>query len=426
MVVSGPTTNFGQYYIVVRAGVTATSCVFRVAAALLIVVAWGFCPDQTLAAQGTARQRYDAIVRSFRDMAEKPLPTPLLPAEPAWSLTLDASVSTASVMDGDHVYVALREYTLVALHRESGIVAWIWAGDTVLSMAAGGGDLFLVTTGGVRALDAATGYERWAVPVGAPVTAPLIWAHDRVIVAVEPGDLLGIRALDGRLVWRQSLGAATIHPAVAGGPAALYLSLSDGRVVAVTRDAGERLWERQLPGTLSPPAVARDRVFVGSTDNFFYALDAATGRDEWKWRNGGDVIGTAVDGETVYFASLDNILRAVNRGNGNQRWRKPTGTRPVLPPYAFRGIVVVPGLMPALTVFVGETGTVLGTHAAPGDLAGPPLVDPAVRPFRVAFVTVTREGLVDAFRPAELMFRETAAVPVSALPGRGLARERME
>jgi hypothetical protein len=98
----------------------------------------------------------------------------------------------------------------------------------------------------------------------------------------------------------------------------------------------------------------------------------------------------------------------------------------VLPPHAFRGVVVVPGLMPAMTVFVAETGAVMGTHAAPGDLAGPPLVDPAVKPLRVAFLTVTREGVVEAFRPAGLMFRETSAAPVSALPGRALGRERIE
>lgn len=415
-----------RYYIVVRARVTATSCVPRAFAALLIVAAWGFCPDANLAAQGTARQRYDAILRSFRDMVDKPPPAPLLPTEPAWSLTLGASVSTAAVMDDDHVYVALREYTLVALHRESGLVAWIWAGDTVLSMAAGGGDVFLVTAGGLRALDAATGYERWTMPIGARVTAPILWERGWVVLVVEPGDLLGVRGADGHLVWRRSLGAMTPHPPVLGGTGALYVSLSDGRVVALTLDAAELLWERQLPGTLSPPAVARDRVFVGSTDNFFYALNADTGRDEWKWRNGGDVIGAAVDREMVYFASLDNIIRAVNRGNGNQRWRKPTGTRPVLPPHAFRGVVVVAGLMPAITVFVGETGAVMGTLAAPGDLAGPPLVDAAVRPFRVALVTVTREGVVNASRPAELMFRETSAVPVSALPGRTLGRERIE
>jgi hypothetical protein len=293
-------------------------------------------------------------------------------------------------------------------------------------MAAGGGDLLLMTTAGLRAIDAATGYERWLVPMAERVTAPLVWADGRVLLAVELGELRGIRSLDGTLIWRRPLGGMMGHPAAVDASGRVYVTLSTGRVLALAADTGELLWERQLPGMLSPPAVARDRVFVGSTDNFFYALDAETGRDEWKWRNGGDVIGAAADGEIVYFASLDNMLRAVNRGNGNQRWRKPTGTRPVLPPHAFRGVVLVPGLMPAITVFVGETGAVMGTHAAPGDLAGPPLVDPHLRPFRVALVTVTREGVVDAFRPAELMFREAAAAPVSALPGRALGRERVE
>lgn len=414
----------------VCARVTATSCVIPPRApavtALLIVLAWGFCPDVDVAAQATARQRYEEIARSFRDMAEKPPPVSFLPAEPVWSLKLGSSVAAAAVMDDAHVYVSLREYTLVALHRESGVIAWTWAGDTVLSMAAGDGEVFLVTSGGLRALDAATGYERWIMPIGAGVTAPVVSGRGWIVLAVEPGDLLGVRANDGQLVWRQSLGATTTHSPAFGGEGALYASLSDGRVVALGLDKGSRLWERTFPGTLSAPAATRDRVFVGSTDNFFYALNATTGRDEWRWRNGGDVIGATVDNERVYLASLDNILRAVNRGNGNQRWRKPTGTRPVLPPLAFRGVVVVPGLMPAVTVFVGETGMVMGTQAAAGDLAGPPLIDPAVKPFRVSLVTVTREGVVEAFRPAGLMFRETAAVPVNALPGRGLARERIE
>ncbi len=329
-------------------------------------------------------------------------------------------------MDDAHVYVALREYTLAALHRESGVIAWTWAGDIVSSMATGDEELFLVTDGGLRAIDAATGYERWTVPIGARVTAPIVWEQGWIVLAVEPGELLGVRASDGQLVWRQPLGALTTSPPAFGGSGAVFVSLADGRLAALALETGARMWERTLGGTLSPPAATRDRVFVGSTDNFFYALNGATGRDEWRWRNGGDVVGAAVDDEIVYFASLDNILRAVNRGNGNQRWRKPTGTRPVLPPLAFRGVVVVPGLMPAVTVFVGATGAVMGTHAATGDLAGPPLVDPAVRPFLVSLITVTREGVVDAFRPAGLMFRETAAVPVTALPGRGLVRERIE
>ena len=196
-------------------------------------------------------------------------------------------------------------------------------------------------------------------------------------------------------------------------------------MVALALETGEPLWEQKLTGTISEPAVARDRVFVGSTDNFFYAFDDDSGRLEWKWRNGGDVIGAAADGDVVYFASLDNIIRAVNRGNGNQRWKKPTGTRPVLPPRAFGGIVMLPGLMPAVTVFIGETGVVMGTHGAAGNLVGTPLVDPVLKPFRVGLVTITREGVVEALRPTGIMFREAALVPITLLPGKPLARERM-
>lgn len=361
----------------------------------------------------------------------KPSPAPLLSAEAAWTVTLAVPPSAAGAMDGDRLYIPLRQELLVAIDRETGRLAWTRAIETTAPVAVGGGSLFVVSGSTIRALDGSTGDTRWSTPIDGAITAPLTSYGDWLIAVLEPGDVLALRAVDGRPLWRRPVGATSAHPATpgvatAGAPHALYLSLSDGRVIALALESGEPLWEHKLPGILSPPAVGEDRVFVGSTDNFLYALDAESGRQAWKWRNGGDVIGAAVDGNVVYFASLDNMVRAVNRGNGNQRWRKPTGTRPVLPPHAFRGIVVLPGLMPAITVFVGETGAVMGTHAAKGDLAGPPLVDPAPKPFHVAFVTITREGVVEAFRPTAMMFREEKPGPVTALPGRALGRERID
>ena len=327
-------------------------------------------------------------------------------------------------MDDRRIYIPLRRDLLVALDRETGLLAWIRTVDIASPVVLGDGSLFAVSRGAIRALDTATGEDMWSVPVDMAITAPLVWDRGWLIAIVEPGDVLALRASDGGLVWRRSLGATSSHPAVPGGPAALYFSLVDSRVMALALSTGERLWEQQLAGTLSEPAVARDRVFVGSTDNFLYAFDDDRGTLKWKWRNGGDVIGAAVDGDVVYIASLDNILRAVNRGNGNQRWKKPTGTRPVLPPRAFGGIVVLPGLMPAVTVFAGDTGEVMGTQVTAGNLVGAPLVDPVLKPFRVGLVTITREGVVEALRPAGVMFRDAALVPIATLPGRALARER--
>jgi outer membrane protein assembly factor BamB len=389
-----------------------------------LVLASGACPEARQGIEISAEQRRDAIVRMWREA--KPAPAPLLAAEPAWTLTLPMAPSAAGAMDDHRIYVPLRRDLLVALNRETGLVEWTRAFDAASPPVAAGGLLFVVSGDFIWALDATDGAGQWAVHVDRAITAPLVWDSGWLIAIAEPGDVMAFRAADGHLVWRRSLGALSSHPAVPGGPAALYFALADSRVVALALETGEPLWEQKLAGTISEPAVARDRVFVGSTDNFFYAFDDDSGRLEWKWRNGGDVIGAAADGDVVYFASLDNIIRAVNRGNGNQRWKKPTGTRPVLPPRAFRGIVIVPGLMPAVTVFVGETGVVMGTHAAAGNLVGTPLVDRVLKPFRVAIVTITREGVVEALRPAAVMFREAALVPIPALPGRALARERLQ
>jgi hypothetical protein len=167
-------------------------------------------------------------------------------------------------------------------------------------------------------------------------------------------------------------------------------------------------------------------VFVGSTDNFFYAFDSKSGNLEWKWRSGGDVIGAAVDEEeNVYFASLDNILRAVKRGNGNQRWKEEIPSRPALPPRAFGRIVVTAGVAPQITAFSAKTGERLGSYTAPAELEGPPLIDPVLKPYRVTFVTITRDGRAVGLRSSRLMFPEPKLEPLQPLPGRRLERERL-
>ena len=397
-------------------------CAFCGLATIALVIASGACPEARQAAEISAEQRRDAIIRTWRDA--KPAPAPLLGAEEAWTLTLPIAPSAPGAMDDRRIYIPLRQALLVALHRETGLVDWTRAIDTASPPVVAAGTVFIAGTDSIQALNATDGTEQWSVPLARSITAPLVWDSGWLIAVTEPGDVMAFRAADGHLVWRRSLGAPSVHPAVPGGDAALFLSLADGRVVALALATGEPLWERKLTGTISEPAVAKDRVFIGSTDNFLYAFDDDSGTLEWKWRNGGDVIGAAADGDVVYSVSLDNIIRAVNRGNGNQRWKKPTGTRPILPPRAFGSIVMLPGLMPAISVFVGETGEVMGTHPATGNLVGAPLLDPTLKPFRVALVTITREGVVEALRPAGIMFREAALVPITTIPGRALARER--
>ena len=410
-------------------GGTTTSWASRLAIAILLT--WGACPEALLAQQTLPPPKAgeDPFAR-FRKL--DPDPVPLVPTERAWFVSMPFAPVGGGAMDAERVYIPLRDGWLFALDRETGALVWRREIDTSTAPLIEDATLVLVSGTELRALAAATAEDVWTVPLPAKVTAPLALQHGTVIATVDPGTVIAFRAVDGQQLWTRSFGALSQYAPAFGGEY-MYFTLADGRVVALRSNDGSVVWEQKLPGMLSEPATAPDRVLVGSTDNFFYALDADDGRLEWKWRGGGDVIGAAFDGKLVYFASLDNIVRAVNPGNGNQRWKKETTTRPVLPPRALGGVVVVPGLNPALTVFVGKTGALLGTYAAqnPGGAAqtllGPPLIDPALTPFKVTIVAVTRDGLVEGLRSTGLLFREPPVTAFGttfpALPGRPVMRE---
>jgi len=77
------------------------------------------------------------------------------------------------------------------------------------------------------------------------------------------------------------------------------------------------------------PAVVNGVVYVGSWDSYFYALDAATGKEKWRFKTGEDhqiynQVGiqssaSVMDG-TVYFGCRDSNLYAVDAATGQKKW----------------------------------------------------------------------------------------------------------
>ena len=326
-------------------------------------------------------------------------------------------------MDRQRVYVPLSSERIVALDRKTGTVVWMRDIESSWPPVTDGETLFIAASDELHALDAATGDTKWRTPLERAAVAPVAAFGGLVIVMIDPADVVTFRRSDGMQVWKTATGAMGTRALSVG--ADVYVTGSEGQVVALAMNDGHMLWQQTLAATLSPPAVAPDRVFVGSTDNRLYALDARSGKLEWLWRSGGDVIGAAGNKDAVFFASLDNIVRGLNRGNGNQRWKKPTPTRPVLPPRIVREDVVIVGLDPTLSSFDTKTGAPGGMYSAPAALAGEPLIDPDFHPFEIAAVIVMRDGRVVALRPQSVAYVEAPVVPMSAVPGRPISRERL-
>jgi outer membrane protein assembly factor BamB len=125
----------------------------------------------------------------------------------------------------------------------------------------------------------------WKAPLGAPVrSSPAVTASARVIVGSDAGSLHVFDAKDGR------------------GVAKLLL--------------GGRIW--------AGPLVRNGRVFVGSDDQHFYALDFDGDRLAlaWKRKSGDFIYGSAAPlGDDAVFGSWDGGLYRLAREDGTRRWR---------------------------------------------------------------------------------------------------------
>jgi outer membrane protein assembly factor BamB len=274
----------------------------------------------------------------------------------------------------------------------------------------------------VVAVRATNGESIWKSSLDADVMAAPALQGGALVVLTMPDQLRALRASDGSEMWKSTV---TLQP----GSVAMVTDGTGVNVVAGSKvsrfalDQGRLEWERELSGALGSPTVAGNRVFVGSTDNYFYALDAGSGRLAWRVRAGGDVVGAGADDRFVYMASLDNLLRALHRGSGNQVWKRDLATRTIAPPAAFGGIVIVSGNDPTLSTFDAATGQPISKFSLAADLQGVLLLDPRLKAFRVGMVAVTRDGRAIGLKPTGMMFREPPMTPMLTLPGRPLNRE---
>jgi outer membrane protein assembly factor BamB len=357
----------------------------------------------------------------------------LLPAEQAWLRDLQDLPAAGGALDRDRVYIPLQSAGTIALDRETGQAAWTNPTIATQPLVLAPGLVIAINAAEIVAVDRATGSTTWQVSVPSTAIGAAIVAGSLLLAPLQDGSIVAVQTRDHSIAWAARFGTLAPPVSLATDAMAVYVTTGDSRVVALTLSSGEQLWQRTLTGMLSPSDVAKDRVFVGSTSNAFFALDSSTGQEAWHWgreRIGGDVIGSATDGDVTYYVGLDNLLHAVNRGNGNQRWKQPTPTRPIAPPIAFGGIVAVFGVSPAVATFDAKTGMPIGTYVIPavgGASAAPrpPLIDPELQPFRVAMVAITADGRAIGLRPTGMMFREGPTVPLTELPGRPLQRERL-
>lgn len=135
----------------------------------------------------------------------------------------------------------------------------------------------------VRAVDAATGAERWAFETGDFIEAPPFVAHGLVIVGSNDTFVYALDAATGELRWKKQ----TLDKVLASAN-------------AVQLETG--------------PAVV-----IGSYDANLYCLDARTGEQRWVYTTDNYVNGTAaIDAGRAIFGGCDAVLHVVDVVKGER------------------------------------------------------------------------------------------------------------
>ena len=180
----------------------------------------------------------------------------------------------------------------------------------------------------------------------------------------------------GMLLWSYYTGGSS--PAVSGG--VVYVGSTYNPLFALDASTGDLLWRYETGGSVvSSPAVSGGVVYVGSRDDYLFALDASTGDLLWRYETGGSVVSSpAVSGGVVYVGSRDDYLFALDASTGDLLWRYETGDDVRSSPAVSGGVVYVGSTDNRLYALDASTGDLLWRYETGDDVRSSPAVSGGV------------------------------------------------
>ncbi len=249
----------------------------------------------------------------------------------AWSADVRSRTGVGIVADGERVYTAgdaadsqeTRRVSsdadeLVALNAETGDLAWSRDGvGEVQTPTVVGGLVYTTDEGGLSALDAETGTEAWSTSVEAE--HPPTVGHGGVYV-LGGGSLSMFDAGVGIEQWTVDAPFDAVgEPALADER--LYIGTADGSVVAVDAETGTEAWTTTVDWSIrTNVAATSDTVYVAGDDGKLAALDAETGSVEWTASSDEPVNHPLAVTETVVCVPAREGVLVLDADTGVEQW----------------------------------------------------------------------------------------------------------
>jgi outer membrane protein assembly factor BamB len=223
--------------------------------------------------------------------------------------TVDGKLRALALSDGVEVWSAEQQIPKLTLR---GAAAPVVAHDVAIS----GFD-----NGRVLAVNLRDGATVWESPVSPShgrtelerlndIDAPVKVAGDDVFVAGFQGRAAMLALDSGQIWWTRDLSS---YRGVDVDDDQMYISTSEGDLVALKRRSGVEVWRNDSlkRRSLSAPAVAGDYVAVADLEGYVHWFDRATGTIAGRVKTGGDRVTNApvsVDGNVYVITDKGDIV----------------------------------------------------------------------------------------------------------------------
>nr|HEX4313471.1 PQQ-binding-like beta-propeller repeat protein [Kofleriaceae bacterium] len=151
--------------------------------------------------------------------------------------------------------------------------------------------------------------------------------YDSVFVGSAAGEFFALRAADGSVRWRKTIGAVGSAPLVLGNM--VLVGTVTGVMIALDSLTGAEKWRYQSRGPIEQTAVATtgDLVIFSNEADQVVALDAQNGKLHWQYKAETPDeytlrghAGVAVDGDLVYTGFANGTMVALRRDTGSIAW----------------------------------------------------------------------------------------------------------
>jgi len=245
-----------------------------------------------------------------------------------WKYATDGGLPGSPAVHQDTLFIGSEDRRLHAVSAKSGRIQWTYytEGPVRGSPRVAEGHVFIGSDDeNLHAVNMLTGRRAWKSPAVAPVRCRPAVSSDLIFFGCESGEFYCID-FSGQQKWRfKAKRALTSSPLFYNGN--IYVGSLDNYVYALEAKSGWNVWKfRTNKGVISSPAAEGNLLLIGSADNFLYAIDIRSGRETWKFEAEGQVNSSpAINKGAVYFGAIDGHVYAVDIAAGKLRWKFHSG-----------------------------------------------------------------------------------------------------